>query len=54
LLLGSSPGNSLKAQRKELLELLLAKHHGRLVTPLGDGALVEFAGAVNAVECAVA
>lgn len=30
------------------------RHRGRIVKMLGDGALVEFASAVNAVDCAVA
>jgi adenylate cyclase len=32
----------------------VAAHGGRIVKMMGDGALVEFASAVNAVECAVA
>src|SRR4029078_8620641 len=32
----------------------VAQHHGRIVKMMGDGALVEFASAVEAVECAVA
>src|SRR5262245_20167672 len=32
----------------------VAAHHGRIVKMMGDGALVEFASAVEAVECAVA
>ncbi|MEJ1996542.1 MAG: adenylate/guanylate cyclase domain-containing protein, partial [Limibacillus sp.] len=44
----------LKAQRKELIEPTIAKHRGRLVKLMGDGALVEFASAVDAVECAMA
>jgi TolB-like protein/class 3 adenylate cyclase len=44
----------LKALRKELIEPLIADHHGRVVKLMGDGALVEFASAVDAVECAVA
>jgi TolB-like protein/tetratricopeptide (TPR) repeat protein len=37
-----------------LAEPLVAEHHGRVVKLTGDGALVEFASAVDAVECAVA
>jgi class 3 adenylate cyclase/TolB-like protein len=44
----------LKALRKELIEPLIAEHRGRMVKLMGDGALVEFASAVDAVECAVA
>ena len=44
----------LKALRKELIEPLIAEHRGRVVKLMGDGALVEFASAVDAVECAVA
>ena len=41
-----------KALRKECLEPLVAEYHGRVVKLMGDGALVEFASAVNVVECA--
>jgi TolB-like protein/class 3 adenylate cyclase len=44
----------LKARRKEFIEPLIAEYHGRVVKLMGDGALVEFASAVDAVECAVA
>ena len=44
----------LKALRKELIEPLIADYHGRMVKLMGDGALVEFASAVDAIECAVA
>jgi class 3 adenylate cyclase len=44
----------LRALRKELIEPLIAEHRGRMVKLMGDGALVEFASAVDAVECAVA
>ena len=32
----------------------VAEHHGRIVKLMGDGALVEFASVVDAVECAAA
>ena len=32
---------------------LVAKHQGRVFKVAGDGVMVEFASAVNAVECAV-
>src|SRR6266850_2153330 len=44
---------ALKARRKEILQPLVAKHQGRIVKLMGDGVLVEFASAVDAVECAV-
>jgi class 3 adenylate cyclase len=43
---------ALKSRRKDILQPLLAKHRGRIVKLMGDGVLVEFASAVNAVECA--
>jgi class 3 adenylate cyclase len=45
---------TLKARRKELLEPLVARHEGRIFKVTGDGVLVDFVSAVNAVECAVA
>jgi adenylate cyclase len=44
---------TLKERRKDILQPLLAQHHGRIVKVMGDGVLVEFASAVNAVQCAV-
>src|SRR5712672_37732 len=44
---------ALKARYKNVLEPLIARHHGRVVKLMGDGVLVEFASAVNAVQCAV-
>ena len=44
----------LRALRQDLIEPLIAEHRGRVVKLMGDGALVEFASAVDAVECAVA
>lgn len=44
---------ALKERRKEILEPLVRQHQGRIVKVMGDGVLVEFASAVNAVTCAV-
>ncbi len=38
----------------ETFNPIVATYHGRIVKIMGDGALVEFASAVDAVECAVA
>jgi class 3 adenylate cyclase/TolB-like protein len=43
----------LKARRRQVLEPLIARHEGRLFKVMGDGVLVEFASAVQAVECSV-
>jgi adenylate cyclase len=44
---------ALKACRRELIDPKIAEHRGRIVKITGDGALVEFASAVDAVRCAV-
>jgi len=44
---------ALKSRRKEVLEPLVTRHQGRIFKLTGDGVLIEFASAVNAVECAV-
>jgi adenylate cyclase len=44
----------LKELRQVLIEPAIAAHHGRMVKLMGDGALVEFASVVDAVQCAVA
>ena len=44
----------LSALRKELIDPKIAEHGGRTVKLMGDGALVEFASVVDALECAVA
>jgi len=45
---------ALKAHRREIVDPAIAAHHGRIVKTTGDGMLVEFASAVDAVTCAVA
>jgi adenylate cyclase len=44
---------ALKERRRDVLNPLVAEHHGRIVKVMGDGVLVEFGSAVNAVACAV-
>jgi adenylate cyclase len=44
---------SLKTRRSEVLRPALDRHRGRVFKFMGDGVLVEFASAVDAVECAV-
>src|SRR5262245_13296424 len=44
---------SLKAHRREVIDPKIAEHRGRIVKTTGDGALVEFASAVDAVRCAM-
>ena len=44
---------ALKALRKSLIDPKVTEHRGRIVKNTGDGALVEFASAVDAVRCAV-
>ena len=44
---------ALKQLRREVVEPLIAAHHGRLVQVVGDGLLVEFGSVVDAVLCAV-
>jgi len=44
----------LRGLRQELIDPAIAAHHGRIVKLMGDGALVEFASVVDAVQCAVA
>jgi adenylate cyclase len=43
---------ALKASRREIIDPKIAEHRGRIVKTTGDGALVEFASAVDAMRCA--
>jgi adenylate cyclase len=43
----------LKRHRREIVDPSIAAHNGRIVKTTGDGMLVEFASAVDAVTCAV-
>src|SRR5881409_253296 len=43
----------LKAVRKALVDPTIASHRGRIVKTTGDGMLIEFASAVDAVRSAV-
>lgn len=44
---------ALKARRRDMFVPLVANHHGRVVKVMGDGALVEFSSATDAVQCAI-
>jgi adenylate cyclase len=46
--------DALKSHQAELIDPLIAAHRGRIVKLMGDGMLVEFASAVEAVACAAA
>ena len=45
---------ALRVRWKDVLTPCFARHKGRVVKVMGDGMLVEFGSAVDAVECAVA
>jgi TolB-like protein/class 3 adenylate cyclase/tetratricopeptide (TPR) repeat protein len=44
---------ALKARRKDVLQPLVVRHRGRIFKTTGDGVLIEFGSAVNAVQCAI-
>ncbi|MFO1047652.1 MAG: adenylate/guanylate cyclase domain-containing protein [Geminicoccaceae bacterium] len=44
---------ALKSRRTQVLDPLVASHRGRVFKLLGDGVLIEFASAVDAVQCAI-
>jgi adenylate cyclase len=44
---------ALKAHRRELVDPKITEHRGRIVKTTGDGVLVEFASAIDAVRCAM-
>src|SRR5262245_28134814 len=46
--------DALKSHRHELINPKITDHRGSIVKLMGDGALVEFASVVDAVECALA
>jgi adenylate cyclase len=45
--------SQLRQLRAEVSERKIAQFHGRIVGSAGDSLLVEFASAVNAVQCAI-
>src|ERR1700737_4915691 len=44
----------LKTLRRELIDVEIADHRGRIVKTVGDGLLVEFPSIVDALHCALA
>jgi adenylate cyclase len=43
----------LRTLRSDLIDPILALHHGRVVKRTGDGAIIEFRSVVDAVRCAI-
>jgi adenylate cyclase len=43
----------LRTLRSDLIDPIIAVHHGRVVKRAGDGAIVEFRSVIDAVRCAV-
>ncbi|CUH47162.1 adenylate/guanylate cyclase domain-containing protein [Ruegeria atlantica] len=44
---------SIKSHREDLIEPIVSARKGRIVKLMGDGLLIEFASAVEAVQCAI-
>src|SRR5262249_4873209 len=44
---------ALKDRRAAIVAPLVAEHHGRIIKVMGDGVMMEFSSAMNAVACAV-
>ena len=56
-LVDQDEGGALAALRKlraKIIDPLVARHKGRIVKLMGDGAIAEFGSVVDAVSCAVA
>jgi adenylate cyclase len=54
-LIGVDEGGTLqrlKAIRDELIDPMIATHHGRLVKTTGDGLLIEFGSVIDGLRCA--
>jgi len=43
----------LRGLRSDLIDPVIAAHHGRIVKRTGDGSLIEFRSVVDAVRCAI-
>jgi hypothetical protein len=43
----------LRALRSDLIDPMIAVHHGRIIERTGDGSIVEFRSVVDAVRCAI-
>ena len=50
---GADPPWRLRGLRSDLIDPAIAAHHGRIVKRTGDGSLIEFRSAVDAVRCAI-
>jgi class 3 adenylate cyclase len=54
-LIGADEGGTLqrlRAVRDELIDPMIATHHGRLVKTTGDGLLIEFGSVIDGLRCA--